>query len=29
MNATFLDRSIFIGAFFEGSLIGFVKLVTR
>lgn len=29
MNATFLDRSIFIGAFFEGSLIGFVKLVTN
>ena len=27
MNATFMDRSIFIGAFFEGSLIGFVKLV--
>jgi len=25
--ATFLDRSIFIGAFFEGKLIGFVKLV--
>jgi len=28
MKATFLDRSIFIGAFFEDSLIGFVKLVT-
>jgi len=27
MNATFMDRSIFIGAFFEGTLIGFVKLV--
>jgi hypothetical protein len=27
MNATFMDRSIFIGAFFESSLIGFVKLV--
>jgi len=27
MNATFMDRSIFIGAFFEGNLIGFVKLV--
>jgi hypothetical protein len=27
MNATFLDRSIFIGAYFEGNLIGFVKLV--
>ena len=27
MNATFMDRSIFIGAFFEDSLIGFVKLV--
>jgi hypothetical protein len=26
--ATFLDRSIFIGAFLEGRLIGFVKLVT-
>lgn len=25
---TFLDRSIFIGAFFEGKIIGFVKLVT-
>jgi hypothetical protein len=29
MNVTFLDRSIFIGAIFEGSLIGFVKLVTN
>jgi hypothetical protein len=28
MNGTFMERSIFIGAFFEGSLIGFVKLVT-
>jgi hypothetical protein len=28
MKATFLDRSVFIGAFFEGHLIGFVKLVT-
>ena len=27
MNATFMDRSIFIGAFFEDNLIGFVKLV--
>jgi hypothetical protein len=27
MNATFMDRSIFIGAFLEGNLIGFVKLV--
>jgi len=27
MNATFMDRSIFIGAYFEGKLIGFVKLV--
>ncbi|HVS90347.1 MAG TPA: hypothetical protein VHF01_19250 [Candidatus Acidoferrum sp.] len=27
MNGTFMDRSIFIGAFFEGNLIGFVKLV--
>jgi hypothetical protein len=27
MNATFMDRSIFIGAYFENSLIGFVKLV--
>jgi hypothetical protein len=27
MKATFLDRSIFIGAFLDGSLIGFVKLV--
>lgn len=27
MNATFMDRSIFIGAYFEGNLIGFVKLV--
>jgi hypothetical protein len=27
MNATFMSRSIFIGAFFEGTLIGFVKLV--
>lgn len=28
MKATFLERSIFIGAFFEKTLIGFVKLVT-
>lgn len=28
MTATYLDQSIFIGAFFEGQLIGFVKLVT-
>lgn len=28
MKATFLERSIFIGAFFEGALIGFIKLVT-
>ena len=27
MNATFLDRSIFIGAFLDGALIGFIKLV--
>jgi hypothetical protein len=27
MSATFLDRSVFIGAFFEDNLIGFVKLV--
>jgi hypothetical protein len=27
MNATFMERSIFIGAFFENNLIGFVKLV--
>lgn len=26
-SATFLDRSVFIGAFLEGNLIGFVKLV--
>jgi len=29
VNETFLDRSIFIGASFEGSLIGFVKLVAN
>lgn len=29
MKATFLDRTIFIGAFFEDSLIGFVKLVAN
>jgi hypothetical protein len=29
MNATFMDRSVFIGAFFEEKLIGFVKLVTN
>ena len=28
MNGTFLDRSIFIGAFFQDDLIGFVKLVS-
>ncbi len=28
MKATFLDRSIFIGAFFQDDLIGFIKLVT-
>lgn len=28
MKSTFLDRSVFIGAFFEDKLIGFVKLVT-
>jgi len=28
MKATFLERAIFIGAFLEDSLIGFVKLVT-
>ncbi len=28
MKSTFPDRSIFIGAFYEGNLIGFVKLVT-
>jgi hypothetical protein len=28
MNGTFMDRTIFIGAFFEENLIGFVKLVT-
>ena len=27
MKATFSDRSIFIGAFFDGSMIGFIKLV--
>ena len=27
MKATFLDTSIFIGAFFEGRMIGFAKLV--
>lgn len=29
MNATFMDQSIFIGAYFENNLIGFVKLVTN
>jgi hypothetical protein len=29
MNATYMDRTIFIGAFFETRLIGFVKLVTN
>ncbi len=28
MSATFLDRSVFIGAFLGGELIGFVKLVS-
>jgi hypothetical protein len=28
MSATFLERSVFIGAFFEEKLIGFVKLVS-
>lgn len=28
MNATFMERSIFIGAFLEGRLIGFIKMVT-
>jgi hypothetical protein len=28
IKATFLERSIFIGAFFEDKLIGFIKLVT-
>jgi len=28
MNATFLDRSIFIGAYLDGALIGFIKMVT-
>jgi len=27
MNSTYMDRSIFIGAYFENNLIGFVKLV--
>jgi hypothetical protein len=27
MKATFLDRSIFLGAYFEGRMIGFIKLV--
>lgn len=29
MKATFLDRSIFLGAFFEDKLIGFAKIVTN
>jgi len=29
MNATFMSQSIFIGAFFDGILIGFVKLVAN
>ncbi len=29
IKSTFLDRSVFIGAFFEDSLIGFLKLVTN
>ena len=28
INGTFPDRSIYIGAFYEGTMIGFVKLVT-
>lgn len=28
MNGTFIERSIFIGAFLDGALIGFVKMVT-
>ncbi len=28
MTSTYLDQSIFIGAFFEGEMIGFIKLVT-
>jgi len=28
INATFMERSIFIGAFLEGTLIGFIKMVT-
>jgi hypothetical protein len=28
MNATFMERSIFIGSFLDGALIGFVKMVT-
>ena len=28
INGTFMDRSIFIGAYFEGNLIGFIKMVT-
>ena len=28
MNGTFMDQSIFIGAFFQNQMIGFVKLVT-
>jgi hypothetical protein len=29
MKATFLDRAVFIGAFFENNLIGFIKLVAN
>lgn len=29
MNGTYLDRSIFLGAFLDGSLIGFIKMVTN
>ncbi|MFZ3202049.1 MAG: hypothetical protein WA175_12975 [Candidatus Acidiferrales bacterium] len=29
MKATFLDRTVFIGAFFEDNLIGFIKLVAN
>lgn len=28
LTATYLDQSIFIGAFFQGEMIGFIKLVT-
>ncbi len=28
MSATFLDRSIFVGAYLKEEMIGFIKLVT-